>query len=54
MTEEKKTKTIETSKDSKPDVAKTKVRVIPNVPKQERIMLNEGHEPKLEGGKSSK
>lgn len=54
MTEEKKSKKVETPKDPTPDVAKTKDRVIPHVPKNERIVLNEGHEPKIIGNKKSK
>lgn len=54
MTEEKKSKTVKTPKNPEPDVAKTKDRVIPHVPKKERIVLNEGHESKTNGNKESK
>ena len=53
MTEEKKSPRTEIKKDTKPDVSKTKGRVIPHVPKKERIQLNEGHEPKKSENKNS-
>lgn len=51
MTEKSNSKTTDTQKDPKPDVAKTKSRVIPQVPKSERIALNEGYEPKSDSSK---
>ncbi len=53
MSDKKKSETTETPKDSKPDVSKTKDRVIPHVPKDERITLNEGFEPKVKLDKES-
>ncbi len=46
-----KTTTTQTSKDVKPDVLKTKVRVIPQVPQKERMPLNEGYEHKIDSTK---
>lgn len=53
MTEENQSPKTETKKDTSPDVSKTKDRVIPNVPKKDRIQLNEGHETKTSGNKNS-
>jgi len=52
MAEKSNSKTTQVSKDKKPDVAKTKSRVIPQVPESERMILNEGHKPKSDSTKN--
>ena len=47
----KTTTTTQTSKEVKPEVLKTKARVIPQVPQKERMPLNEGYEHKIDSTK---
>ncbi|MEI7504462.1 MAG: hypothetical protein WCJ61_14375 [Paludibacter sp.] len=47
----KTTTTTQTSKEVKPEVFKTKARVIPQVPQKERMPLNEGYEHKIDSTK---
>lgn len=51
LPEKTNSKKTETPKDKKPDVSKTKDRVIPQVPKGERMILNEGYKPKADSSK---
>jgi hypothetical protein len=46
-------KTKTPSKKTTPDTSKTKDRVIPVIPKEERSQLNEGVDPKIDTSKKS-
>ena len=51
MSDETKNETPQTPNDGESDVSKTTDRVIPDVPKDERMPLNEGYEPKIDSSK---
>ncbi|NLI59611.1 MAG: hypothetical protein GX387_14100 [Clostridium sp.] len=54
MSDETNQETTQTPNDGKSDVSKTTDRVIPHVPKDERMPLNEGYEPKIDSSSKKK
>lgn len=54
MSDETNQETTQTPNDGKSDVSKTTDRVIPDVPKDERMPLNEGYEPKIDSSSKKK